>query len=141
MNHIPDQSKPLISLAMNNHEEHNEQVMLMQWWALSCRQWDIPEECLFAIPNGARTNIGAAVKLKAEGVRSGVPDLFLAYPKGDKHGLFIEMKKVKGGKVSENQKKVIAMLNKNGYYAVVANGFEWARKAIVAYCTGDLRIC
>lgn len=126
---------------MKQQEEHNEQVLLMQWWALACKQWNIPEECLFAIPNGGQRNIIVASRLKAEGVRSGIPDLFLAYPKGDKHGLFIEMKKIKGGRTSENQKKVIAMLNKNGYYAVVANGFEWARKAIVAYCAGDLRIC
>jgi hypothetical protein len=125
---------------MRKSEEHDEQVMLMQWWALQCKFWKVPEECLFAIPNGGERNAIVAKRLKEEGVRAGIPDLFLAYPSGNIHGLFIEMKKPKGGRVSENQKKVIATLNNNGYYAVVANGFEWARTAIVAYLNGNLKI-
>jgi hypothetical protein len=73
--------------------EHTEQVNLMQWWALACRGFGIPEQLLFAIPNGGQRNIIVASKLKAEGVRAGVPDLFLAFPKKDAAGLFIEMKK------------------------------------------------
>ena len=36
---------------------------------------------IFAIPNGGKRHIGTARKLKAEGVRSGVPDIFLACPR------------------------------------------------------------
>jgi len=32
--------------------EHTEQVLLMQWWALAHQQFGIPEQLLFAIPNG-----------------------------------------------------------------------------------------
>lgn len=123
---------------MRNSEEHNEQVELMKWWSSACKLYDIPEECLFAIPNGGERNVVVAKRMKDEGVRSGIPDLFLAHPTEKAHGLFIELKKPKGGRVSENQKKVIAKLNNQGYYAVVANGYEWARTAIVAYCKGTL---
>ena len=54
---------------------------------------------LHAIPNGgsrgdsekSRQIRGAA--LKAEGVRPGIADVFLPYPNGGYHGLYIEMKK------------------------------------------------
>lgn len=113
--------------------EHEEQVLLMQWWALSCRLFGIPEQLLFAIPNGGRRNIVTAKKLKAEGVRSGVPDLFLAVPKKGYSGLFIEMKKTKGGRVSDNQNTMLAQLSKNGYAVTVCHGFEQARICITKY--------
>ena len=113
--------------------EHREQVALMQWWALACRCFKIPEESLFAIPNGGFREISVAVKLKAEGVRSGVPDLFLAYPHNGKSGLWIEMKKSKGGRASENQKAMMTMLIQNGYSAAICHGFLAAKKAIEEY--------
>ena len=73
------------------------------------------------------------MKLKAEGVRSGVPDLFLAYPTPFAHGLFIEMKKRKGGRVSDSQKPFISELNEQGYKAVVCHGAEAAINEIKRY--------
>ena len=46
--------------------EHTEQVTLMQWWALAHQQFGIPEQLLFAIPNGGERNVIVASKLKAE---------------------------------------------------------------------------
>lgn len=54
---------------------------------------------LHAIPNGgsrgdtAKTRKIRGAQLKAEGVRSGVPDIFLPWPVAQWHGLYIEMKK------------------------------------------------
>lgn len=59
---------------------------------------------LFAIPNGGARNIIVAAKLKAEGVISGVWDMFLAVPKGNYGGLFIEIKAGKN-KLTDNQVK------------------------------------
>ena len=70
--------------------EHAEQVLLMQWWALSHKLFGVPEQLLFAIPNGGERNIIVAARMKKEGVRAGVPDLFLAAPKGGFHGLLTE---------------------------------------------------
>lgn len=113
--------------------EHTEQVNLIKWWSLVHKQFGISEHLLFAIPNGGQRNIIVASKLKAEGVRPGVPDLFLAVPKKDYHGLFIEMKKPKGGRVSDSQKEMIDDLNQLNYLSVVCKGRNEAKAAIEQY--------
>lgn len=113
--------------------EHAEQVSLMQWWSLQCRRFGIPEQLLFAIPNGGQRNIITAKRMKDEGVRAGIPDLFLAVPRGKFHGLFVEMKKSQGGVVSDAQKACMEMLSNNGYCVTVCHGFIEAKTAITAY--------
>ena len=84
---------------------------------------------IFSIPNGFHV-VGAnpeavakAVnKLKKEGLRTGVPDLFIPVPRGAYHGLFVEMKRKKGGTVSPEQKDWIKRLTDQGYLAVVCHG-------------------
>ena len=75
-----------------------------------------------AIPNGGLRNMKVAKKLKAEGVKSGVPDIFIPIPKGSNKGLYIEMKKVKKWTITQNQKFWLNYLNEQGYYAVVCKG-------------------
>ena len=113
--------------------EHSEQVALMQWWAFTSKLFGVTEQLLFAIPNGGQRNLIVAKKLKAEGVRAGVPDLFLAVKRGGFGGLFIEMKKPKGGRVSDNQKECISLLKEQGYLAVVCNGWLEAKGQIEHY--------
>lgn len=113
--------------------EHAEQVSLMQWWSLQCRRFGIPEQLLFAIPNGGQRNIITAKRMKDEGVRAGIPDLFLAVPRGKFHGLFVEMKKPQGGVVSDSQKSCMKMLSENGYCVTVCHGFIEAKTAITRY--------
>lgn len=109
--------------------EHQEQVAVIQWFRLQHKQY---ANYLFAIPNGGVRHIGTAVKLKREGVISGVPDLFLMIPKAGWHGLWIEMK-IKGGKVSDSQKEFMGAATLIGYQAVVCYGFESAKDAINNY--------
>ena len=116
--------------------EHTEQVSLMQWWQLACHGFGVPEPLLFAIPNGGQRNVIVASKLKAEGVRAGVPDLFLAVARHGGHGLFIEMKKAKGGQTSDKQDAMIAALDAQGYYTVVSHGWESAKRSIESYLRG-----
>ena len=93
---------------------------------------------LFAIPNGGSRHKLEAKRLKAEGVRSGVPDLQLTIPIKDKHGLFIEMKRVNGvpSDIKPEQKEWHYKLLKKGYAVTVAFGFEAAQKAILDYLDG-----
>lgn len=114
-------------------DEHKEQVNLIQWWKYTCKSLGIPEVCLFAIPNGGQRNIITAAKLKCEGVRPGIPDLFLAYPAGEYCGLFIEMKRENGGVASEYQENCINIFNKCGYRAIICHGWLDAKSAIVSY--------
>lgn len=111
--------------------EHDEQVALFEWASLSSRF--IPElELMFAIPNGGHRHISVAKRLKKEGVKSGIPDIFLPCYRGTYIGLWIEMKS-KNGMVSENQKTWISRLTQEGYKVKVCYGFDDAKEAILEY--------
>ena len=56
-----------------------------------------------AIPNGGERNIAVASRLKAEGVKSGVADVFVPVAVQPWHGLYLEFKKRKGGRVRDSQ--------------------------------------
>lgn len=108
--------------------EHAEQVTLIDWMEVHH-----PGVRIFAIPNGGKRGKLEALKLQLEGVRPGVPDLMLPTPRGPYHGLFVEMKRQKGGSVSAEQKDWLEYLTAQGYRAVVCKGFEEARKEIECY--------
>jgi len=109
--------------------EHQEQVMLITWFRMQYPKFKLH---LWAIPNGGSRHIVTAVNLKAEGVLAGVSDLFLMIPKGEYHGMFIEMK-AKAGKVSDSQKEFMAAASSMNYLAVVCYGFDEAKTAITKY--------
>lgn len=112
--------------------EAEEQTILFRWAELHAGKR--PElRLLFHIPNGGLRSKSEAARFKASGVKSGVPDLFLPVPRGNTHGLFVELKRRDGGRVSEEQKAWIQALNERGYIAVVARGWEEARAAIEKY--------
>lgn len=76
-----------------NGTEHGAQSALMQWVALEGIH-EIPDlDLLFAIPNGGDRRPSEGAKMRAEGVRPGVPDLCWAVPCPPVHGLYIEMKR------------------------------------------------
>ena len=112
--------------------EHNIQVAVVQSCRLLERKY--PElRCLMAVPNGGARHIAVACKLKAEGVRAGVPDLFLPLPiRGHCAGMWIEMKSP-DGKVSLNQKDFMEYLQWAGYKAIVCYSAQEAIDAIIVY--------
>lgn len=86
---------------------------------------------------GARTAIEAAI-LIGQGVRPGWPDYTLYLPRGRWHGLVLELKATDGEKPAAEQLEILVRLERQGYKAVVAWGFEEARRAIEEYlgCAG-----
>lgn len=87
---------------------------------------DHPELRWFAaIPNGGHRARATAGRLKAEGVRRGVPDYLFPVRKGEHVGLAIELK-ADGGRASPEQREWIAHLQGQGWVAVVARGWEEA---------------
>ena len=109
--------------------EHDHQKIIFKWAST------IPAlDTLFAVPNGSLRDLGTAIKLKAEGVKKGVPDMMLARPSydGKFHGLFIELK-TETGRASKEQKEWIEKLNANGYRAVVCFGYKEAIGEIKNY--------
>lgn len=111
--------------------EHQEQCSLITWTAYASVTY--PElDLLFAIPNGGKRQRVIAAKLKAEGVKSGVPDLMLPVARGNYHGLFVEMKR-KDGKESPNQKVWRERLIAENYQAIVCHSWLEAKDAIIFY--------
>ena len=109
--------------------EHQEQVAVIEWFDT---QYSALRGRLYAIPNGARTSIGTAVKLRREGLRKGVPDLCLPYRTLKYSGLYIEMKDLKG-KVSIEQTDWLSYLASQGFRTAVCFGFDEAAKEIKGF--------
>jgi hypothetical protein len=108
--------------------EYDEQVAVIQWADLHPVAFQ-----LYAISNGARVSIGQAVKLKKAGLRKGFPDLGLDVARGKFHGLRMEMKRRKGGRLDEDQIAWQMLLTAAGYKCVVVRGAEEAIVAINEY--------
>jgi hypothetical protein len=62
--------------------------------------------------------------------------LFLPYPVGGYHGLYIEMK-ADGGTLRDEQRDFIDYANEVGYSCVVCHGFDEAIDAIMSYLETD----
>ncbi len=99
--------------------EHQIQVGCVNWFRLQ-----YPNLLIYAIPNGSKRNLITAVKLKAEGVVSGVPDLHIPVARHGYHGLYIEMKNGKKGVVSQNQKDIMKKLTEEGYRCEVCRSLD-----------------
>ena len=111
--------------------EEEEQTVVMHWATIAAGRW--PElRLLFHIPNGGKRTKSEAVRFRAAGVRSGVPDLFLPCARGGYHGLWIEMKAV-GGRVSAEQERWLRELLAAGYLCRVCYGADEAIKELERY--------
>ena len=112
--------------------EHRMQVALFKWAALASGA-DPRLRLLFAIGNGGKRNVIVAKKMKAEGVKAGVPDVFLPVPCGVYHGLWLELKAGKGTP-SEEQAHWLSRLEFQGYRCeVVHDDWEQAKAIIEGY--------
>lgn len=111
--------------------EGAEQRAVIEWARLQAGAY--PElEMLWHTPNGGKRPGRTAAIMKLEGVKEGVPDLFLACARQGYHGLFIELKTMEGH-VSDAQDNMIAKLRAQGYKVVVAYGQDQAKTAICMY--------
>ena len=117
-----------------NHNESDEQQALFQWAKLM--QGQHPElSLLHSIPNGGKRNVIEAARMKREGVKAGVSDVFLPVARGKYHGLYIELK-VGENKTSSDQKWWIAQTTKQGYCSTVCYGWVEAKGVIEEYLEG-----
>ena len=115
--------------------EAREQEALFRWVAFA--RSGMPDlDMLYHIPNGGSRDIREAANLKKQGVKSGVPDIFLAVPRGGYHGLFIEMKRRDGGRLSVAQREWIDALREIDYRVEVCKGFGPAAKVLLEYLNG-----
>lgn len=88
--------------------------------------------CIFAVPMGGKRDAITGARMKAEGARAGVPDVFVAVPAQGCHGLFLEFK-IEGGRLSEKQKLWKERLHDQGYGVSVVYSYEEALNVLAAY--------
>ncbi len=127
--------------------EHEYQVQVIEWCDLMAKVKYPMLKWIYAVPNGARTARSVANRLKAEGMKAGVPDLVLPYPVYNEneygypdtkyHGLFVEMKsRDTKGRVSKDQQEWLDYLDSVGYRVVTAWTSKEATDAIEEYLSG-----
>ncbi len=108
-------------------EEHDAQVDVFRdhiWPRL------VDGAVAFAVGNGGKRHPKVAKAMKDEGVTPGVPDIY-ALHLGQSY--FLEMKEAKGGRVSKEQKIMMARLVGAGAICAVANGLEQAIAQLEAW--------
>lgn len=131
--------------------EHGEQAAFFDW--VLRNQTRLPQlECLYAIPNGAATartgtrnadgswnwskGSRQALKLKAEGLRPGMPDIHLpvsGYGSNSEYkGLWLEFKRP-GNKPSDDQVRMAKILRFRGHRVEVVFTAEQAINLVEEY--------
>ena len=116
---------------MKQQHEEREQIAVFQWARMQeCVMPDL--KWLYHVPNGGKRDMTTAARLKAAGVKPGVPDITLDVPRNGYHGLRIELKYGRNKPTSEQQ-DWLKHLNDAGYKAVVCYGAEEAIREIKEY--------
>lgn len=112
--------------------ESVEQQRLFQWAKLQYGAH--PElQLLYHIPNEGKRSVATGRRMRAEGLRRGVPDICLPVARGRFHGLYIELKRQHGGKVSDAQRGWLEALAGQNYAVALCKGWEAAAKIITEY--------
>ena len=112
--------------------ERGEQAALFEWAALQSGAY--PElRLLYHIPNGGYRNLLEAAHLKALGVKAGLPDIHLPVARGGFHGLYIELKRPKGGRTTKEQREWLDALKEQGYLAAICPGCGEAAALLLEY--------
>ncbi len=112
--------------------EYSEQSALFCWAALNQNKYPLLK-WMFAIPNGGFRFKSEAGRLKASGVKPGVPDILLPFPKDCWAGLFIEMKRKVASRIQDNQYEWMVYLQTVGYRCEFCYGWQEAVKVIEDY--------
>ena len=112
--------------------ESYEQTFVMHFF--ECNHPDVYNYML-AVPNAGKRTKRERGHLLAEGLKKGVPDLFVEKAVGNYHGLRIELKKSLGrkGDVSEAQWGWLKKYDDEGFKACVAIGYRECIALICAY--------
>lgn len=100
--------------------EHEEQREFVSWFKRTH-----PGVRIYAIPNGGARSMATAARLKVEGVSKGVPDLHVPA-----WNVWVEMKRIKGGTVSPEQKEWHSYLADVGHHVIIGRGADDAKEQL-----------
>lgn len=117
-------------------------MAVFTWSALAAAIGDHPElAMLYHVPNGGLRDKATAGRLKAAGVRAGVPDLHLPVARRGFHGLWIELKRCdRSNHPTPAQAWWHERLRAEGHHVVVCYGADEAISAIEHYLAGTTRL-
>lgn len=111
--------------------EDTEQINVVQWAGWNTVRF--PElKWLHHCPNGGSRNRNEAIKFKQMGVKAGVSDLCLPYPKGMYCGLYIEMK-YGDNRLQDTQKEFLADMAEAGHFVATCYSAEEAIRILEEY--------
>lgn len=102
------------------HTESAEQIAAMDW--LRSQFPEVAEHTMH-IGNERKSSLYMGAIMKKMGVLKGASDIFMAWPCGKYHGLFIEVKSLTG-RASPEQKAFIQRMRNVGYKAEICHGAE-----------------
>lgn len=110
--------------------ETQEQMVIMAW----ANRHEICKDYLIHIPNQGKHTKRFGHELNKMGRKRGVSDLFLAYPKDQYAGLWIELKsRRKNATVTAEQHVWLKSMEKVGYECAICYGASQAIGAINYY--------
>lgn len=112
--------------------EWGEQAAIFLWRNRSVGSLPIVR-WLHAINNQGHGDAVHGARDKAAGVTAGICDMFLPVTCRQYAGLYIELKRVKGGTVSGEQRDFMEYAVAQGYKCVVARGYREAIVSILTY--------
>lgn len=117
---------------MSAHHEDTEQKIIFEWAGYHPHlRW------LMAIPNGGNRDPREAARLKAQGVKAGVADMFLPIPNGEHCGLWVELKRRQQdgpSRTSPKQRLFLADMADKNYHTAICYGADDAIRVIKEYC-------
>ena len=89
-------------------------------------------QLIYANPNGGARHPVVGAKLKAEGVRKGIPDVNIDIPRGTCPGMRIEFKSLKG-RVKPHQAEMHDLLRGQGYLVEIHRDAQTAFQSLQKY--------
>lgn len=120
-----EKRKKIVIYKVNSDCHSRLQGSCVKWFRYQYSEY---KDLLFAIPNGLpifdkELRVKIYNRLNKEGLKAGVPDLFLALPRGIYHGAFIEIKYDSDG-LRKKQVDMICALEQQNYKCVIVRSLD-----------------
>ena len=105
--------------AKTDTTEFDEQCKLAEYL-------DLKGYCWCHVPNGGNRSAVTGARMKKQGTKRGVPDNFIFDGPEEYKGIVIELKRVKGGRLTPEQKCWLKELKERGWLTKVSHGADEA---------------